>query len=175
MVQNLYTRWYIFDRLPQGYQSVHIMAYILERSKIECEDSFRIVSMCVRDGLSMSWPENFQCKFLNYTVWFSWWRNSTWMDSWNSLQIKLTSFRLFRLPQKINSTEKKLRISEKFERGDGWLELGLLKLPSFGKKANGRVSGAPETCFFMFFGLNAAPSKTSNLSTFLSFQSQVEI
>ena len=49
---------------------------------------------------------------------------------------------------------------------DGELELGLLKLPTFGKKANGRVSGAPETCFFMFFGLNAAPSKTSNLSTF---------
>ena len=75
--------------------------------------------------------------------------------------------------KKKDSTEKNLRISEKFERGDGWLELGLLKLPSFGKKANGRVSGAPETCFFMFFGLNAAPSKTSNLSTFLSFQSQV--
>ena len=53
---------------------------------------------------------------------------------------------------------------------NGGLELGLLKLPKLNfwvfEKANGRVSGAPETCFFMFFGLNAAPSKTSNLSNF---------
>ena len=61
---------------------------------------------------------------------------------------------------------------------NGGLELGLLKLPKLNfwvfEKANGRVSGAPETCFFMFFGLNAAPSKTSNLSNFWSFQIQVE-
>ena len=90
------------------------------------------------------------------------------------MQIKLSSFRLFRL---IPSSLKKLRprkiwdFQKKIERGDGRLELGLLKLPTFGKKANGRVSGAPETCFFMFFGLNAAPSKTSNLSTFFKLSS----
>ena len=70
------------------------------------------------------------------------------------------------IPQKSFGQEKFEISKKKFERGDGRLELGLLKLPTFGKKANGRVSGAPETCFFVFFGLNAAPSKTSNLSTF---------
>ena len=55
------------------------------------------------------------------------------------------------IPQKA-SAKKNLRFpTKKFERGDGRLELGLLKLPTFGKKANGRVSGAPETCFFHVF------------------------